>query len=64
MAVRVSQEYLTMQAMRNQLVIMQTLSQLLPMTDIAQGWLISESRRTTELLDRLVLPVKSEGIAA
>jgi hypothetical protein len=64
MVVRVSQEYLVMQSMRNQLVIMQTLSQLLPVNNTAQGWIMSESKRTTELLDRLVSPVEVGGIAA
>jgi hypothetical protein len=49
----VHQDEVERQTLRNQLVIMQTLSQMLPVANMSQVWLMNESQRTSSLLSRL-----------
>jgi hypothetical protein len=42
----------TRQSLRNQLVIMQSISQLLPSANIAQNWINTECQRTTVVLSK------------
>jgi hypothetical protein len=41
-----------MQSLRNQLVIMQSISQLLPSANIAQNWINTECQKTVVILSK------------